>query len=145
MNWLIEHPLTVRFSDCDLLGHVNNSRYLTYLEEARIALWLAQIGLRDPSAAKAGPRGQSFILARTEIDFVAQAKFPDALVVQVALEGFGRTSVRYAHEIVRVADEVVVARAKTVQVWFDYDQHVPVPIDDGLKAKLAAVVGRRPI
>ena len=142
MNWLIEHRLTVRFSDCDLLGHVNNARYLTYLEEARIALWAAQIGLRDPSVAKTGPRGESFILARTEIDFVAQAKFPDELVVRVALGSFGRTSVRYQHEIVRTVDQCVVARAATVQVWFDYDLNAPVPIGDELKAKLAFGVSR---
>jgi acyl-CoA thioester hydrolase len=142
MNWLIEHRLAVRFSDCDLLGHVNNARYLTYLEEARIRMWLLQLGSLDPSAAKNGPRGQAFILARTEIDFRAQARYPEVLDVRIALASFGRTSLVYDYEVVRVGDEVVVARAKTVQVWFDYDLNVPVAIDEPLKAKLSAAVSR---
>ncbi len=32
------HHVQMRFSDADLLGHVNNARFLTYLEDARIGL-----------------------------------------------------------------------------------------------------------
>ena len=38
-RWAHRHRLTVRFSDCDLLGHVNNAVYLTYFEECRVAWW----------------------------------------------------------------------------------------------------------
>ncbi|GAA3347828.1 hypothetical protein GCM10017717_23010 [Deinococcus persicinus] len=31
--------LNVRFNDCDSLGHVNNSVYFTYFEEARKGLF----------------------------------------------------------------------------------------------------------
>ena len=66
---LIASP-TVRFSDCDPLGHVNNAVYSTYLEQARIVLWRRQAGfeLRRAASGKQ-PRGEGFILARTEIDF----------------------------------------------------------------------------
>jgi acyl-CoA thioester hydrolase len=30
------HPIEVRYGDLDPQGHVNNARYLTYLEQARI-------------------------------------------------------------------------------------------------------------
>ncbi|HWX25489.1 MAG TPA: acyl-CoA thioesterase, partial [Vicinamibacteria bacterium] len=36
----------VRFRDLDALGHVNNAVYLTYLESARIAYWMALTGNR---------------------------------------------------------------------------------------------------
>ena len=38
-RWVFHHRLTVRFSDCDLLGHVNNAVYLTYFEECRLEWW----------------------------------------------------------------------------------------------------------
>ena len=41
---LLRHRLAVRFSDCDPLAHVNNAVYLTYLEQARLTLWRAQLG-----------------------------------------------------------------------------------------------------
>ncbi len=54
------HVETVRFSDVDSFGHVNNAVYSTYLEQARLAWFGGEVGempLRD------------VILARTEIDF----------------------------------------------------------------------------
>ena len=53
------HKETVRFNDCDPMGHLNNATFSTYLEQARLA-WFgsdAEHPLRD------------VILARTEIDF----------------------------------------------------------------------------
>jgi acyl-CoA thioester hydrolase len=134
---LTRHRLTVRFSDCDLLGHVNNAVYLSYLEQARIDLWRKQIGFLADGEAGSGTRGQWFILARAEVDFRAQARYADDLEVRMTLGAFGRTSLGYDYEVVNVKTGTVVIRAKTVQVWFDYDTNTPVPISDELKQRLA--------
>jgi acyl-CoA thioester hydrolase len=134
------HRLSVRFSDCDLLGHVNNAVYLSYLEQARIDLWRRQLGFLSEPEGKPGPRGPAFILARAEVDFRAQARYADELEVRMSLGRFGRTSLGYDYEVVNVATGVVVVRAKTVQVWFDYETNTPVPISDELKARLATPV-----
>lgn len=55
----------MRFGDTDMMGHVNNASYSTYLEDARIALFA--------TAAHAGQA--ALILARTELDFVRPAQF----------------------------------------------------------------------
>jgi acyl-CoA thioester hydrolase len=136
---LIRHRLLVRFSDCDPLGHVNNAVYSTYLEQARIVLWRAQAGLELRRAAS-GQGGESFILARTEIDFRSEAHDGDELEVRLALEGFGRTSARYVYEIVDVATERVVAAAKTVQVWYDYSAGKPVALTEENKLRLSRPV-----
>ena len=65
VNDHFEHELEVRFRDCDALGHVNNAVYLTYLEQARFAHWQRLTGVTGI------PR--SFILARVECDYRAQA------------------------------------------------------------------------
>ena len=137
---LIRHRLLVRFSDCDPLGHVNNAVYSTYLEQARIVLWRAQAGLELRRAAS-GQGGESFILARTEIDFRSEAHDGDELEVRLSLEGFGRTSARYAYEIVDVGTERLVAAAKTVQVWYDYGAGKPVALTEENKARLSRPVG----
>ena len=92
-------------------------------------LWRAQIGswarLRPD-----GTRGEGFILARAEVDFRAQAREGDELEVRLALGGFGRTSATYDYEIADVATGTIVATAKTVQVWFDYDAGKPIADQD---------------
>jgi acyl-CoA thioester hydrolase len=137
---LIRYRLRVRFSDCDPLGHVNNAAYLTYLEQARIVLWGKQLGWTSRRAAMGGPRGEGFILARAEIDFRAQAHDGDELEVRLALTGFGRSTATYEYEVVDLTDHTLVAAAKTVQVWFDYDAGRSVPISDELKAVLSTPV-----
>ena len=137
---LIRHRLLVRFSDCDPLGHVNNAVYSTYLEQARIVLWRAQAGLELRRAAS-GQGGESFILARTEIDFRSEAHDGDELEVRLSLDGFGRTSARYSYEIVDVRTERLVATAKTVQVWYDYTHKKPVPLTESNRARLSVPVG----
>ena len=131
----------VRFRDCDAMGHVNNAVYSTYLEQARIALWRQQAGLELRQArATSGKRGESFILARTEIDFRSEAHDGDELEVRLSLEGFGRSSARYAYEITEVSSGRLVAEARTVQVWYDYDAGKSVPLTDATKAKLSTPV-----
>ena len=139
--WLICHRIAVRFSDCDPLGHVNNASYSTYLEQARIVLWRKQAGLELRSAAQAGgQRGEGFILARTEIDFRSQAHDGDVLEVRLGLEGFGRTSATYRYEIVMADTGRLVASARTVQVWYDYDGGKPVPLSERTKDLLLTPV-----
>jgi acyl-CoA thioester hydrolase len=138
---LIAYRLTVRFSDCDPLGHVNNAVYSTYLEQARIDLWRKQAAFELRRAAGGGhPRGEGFILARTEIDFRSEAYEGDELEVRLSLEGFGRTSAKYSYEIVDTTTGQLVAEAKTVQVWYDYDAGRPVPLTEETKARLSAPV-----
>ncbi|MBP6716546.1 MAG: acyl-CoA thioesterase [Acidobacteria bacterium] len=137
---LITHRLQVRFRDCDPLGHVNNAVYLTYLEQARFNLWRAQLGFQAKSAADAGPRGIGFILARVECDFRAQAKYGDDLDVKLSLGEFGRSSFTYTYEIVNATTGQLMAGAKTVLVWFDYDAQKPTPIGDETKARLRVPV-----
>lgn len=137
MTLLTRHRIDVRFSDCDPFGHVNNARYLTYIEQARIDLWRRQLGWLAGERRPDGRRGHAFILARAEIDFRAQARYGDTLEVRLSLGSFGRTSLGYEYEVVRVSDEVVVATARTVQVWFDYDANAPTPFTDEVKGRLS--------
>jgi acyl-CoA thioester hydrolase len=140
MRAIFTHRIEVRFRDCDPLGHVNNAAYLTYLEQARIALWGRQLGFSSRRFAE-GERGEGFILARAEVDFRAQAHDGDVLEVRLALSGVGRSSAVYDYEIVDAGDGRVVVTARTVQVWFDYAAGRSRPISDDLRAVLARPVG----
>jgi acyl-CoA thioester hydrolase len=137
---LLRLRIAVRFSDCDPLGHVNNAVYLTYLEQARIVLWRHQLGFQSRRMAEGERRGEGFILVRAEIDFRSQAHDGDELEVRLSLAGFGRSSATYEYEIVDVPTGRLVAAAKTIQVWFDYDANRSVPITDALKQQLTTPI-----
>lgn len=65
----------VRFRDMDAMGHVNNSVYLTYLEETRIAY------LQQMRQWRGDVRQIGTILAEVTIQFKAPAFFQEKLLV----------------------------------------------------------------
>jgi acyl-CoA thioester hydrolase len=134
MSYRVHCPVEVRFRDCDLMGHVNNAVYLTYLEIARFAYWkAAEIGRLTGEIY--------YIMARVEIDFRAPAKVDDVLDVALAVRGFGRSSFTMEYEI---RDQMgrLVATAKSVQVAYDYAAGTSVPVPDALRARIEAFEGR---
>lgn len=111
---MFSHTIKVRFRDMDALAHVNNVVYLTYLEEARIAMMDA-VGV---SAITTRERG--WILARSEIDYRFPAKHRDVLIVEVWPGEVGNSSFWLNYRIRREPDGKLIAEAKSVQVCYDY-------------------------
>lgn len=114
------HRDTVRFRDCDAMGHVNNAVYSTYLEEARLGV------LGDLA---------DFILARVEIDFRAELRAGEEIEVTSWCSRMGTKSLELSHEI-RTPDRLV-AEAKSVLVGYDYSRGASVELPDAVRALLA--------
>ena len=117
-------PIRVRFRDTDMMGHVNNAVYLTYFEAGRLEYWIELTG--DPSAMQLLP----FILARTEIDFLAEAQAAEDLTLGVRVGRQGNKSFDLEYLLVRDTDGEVVARGRSVQVMFDYEAKKTRALDD---------------
>ena len=113
------HRDTVRFRDCDAMGHVNNAVYSTYLEEARIGVLGDLI---------------SFILARVEIDFRSELRAGEEVEVRTRCSRVGTKSFDLEHVI--SAGDRVVAEAESVLVSYDYDRGESVAVPDELRARL---------
>jgi acyl-CoA thioester hydrolase len=111
----------VRFRDCDAMGHVNNSVYSTFLEEARIEVLG---GLAD------------FILARVEIDFRSELRAGEEIEVRTRCSRIGSKSLELEHEI--HADGRLAAEAKSVLVGYDYARGQSVPLSDEVRARLGS-------
>jgi acyl-CoA thioester hydrolase len=80
----------VPFGDVDMMGHVNNAKYLTYFETARTGLLLHIFG--DFPREKLG-----LIIARAEIDYKMPAKWNDELTVKVRPVSVGNSSFVYEY------------------------------------------------
>jgi acyl-CoA thioester hydrolase len=129
-------PVEVRFRDCDPIGHVNNAAYLTYLEVARFAYWRDVCGGRGWGDIK-------FIMARAEVDYKAPAEQGDVLDVGLGITGFGRTSFVFEYELLN-QHGILIARARTVQVMYDYAAEKPVPVPQAFKDRVFAYEGLTP-
>ena len=121
--------MTVPFSDIDMMGHVNNARYFTYLETVRAEHMYNLTKGEDA-------QGLGVILARAEIDYKAPARWLDVLLVKMRTITVGNSSWAYEYEIFDEKNNRVIATGKTVQVAYDYTTRTPVPIPQEMKEKL---------
>ena len=126
--------IQVRFADTDKMGHVNNARYLEYLEYARLCMYgpLKEIDLINMRR----DQREAFIIAHIDIDFKAPAFVGEALEVWANVSRIGQSSFDLAYEIRKQGKKTVVATASSVQVMFNYQTDRVIPISPSLKKKL---------
>jgi acyl-CoA thioester hydrolase len=108
------HPITVRYSDLDPQGHVNNAVYLTYLESARLGYY-EKSGIWIPDSGKY----TGMVVARVEIDYLAPILYGEALRVGVRLARLGEKSLTFAFRIEAVDIGQPAARGISVMVAYD--------------------------
>ncbi len=125
-------PITVRFSDLDLLGHVNNARYLTYMEQARIGYFahLHLRRLRDPDVR--------FILADAHVAFRRPIFLDDEVRVGVRVTRLGNKSFTMHYRIEDASGDTVFATGETVQVCYDYQGQRAIPLPEAWRQRIAA-------
>ncbi|QPC47155.1 acyl-CoA thioesterase [Mangrovibacillus cuniculi] len=83
------HPITVRFSETDMFGHLNNTVPFVYFEESRIA-YLEKVGFMGDWLKS---RECIPVVADLQCDFVQQVYFGEKLTIGVKANSLGRSSV----------------------------------------------------
>jgi acyl-CoA thioester hydrolase len=99
----------IRFGDLDPQGHVNNAVFATYFESGRVAMF------RNPDFG-IGVADGTFILARLEIDFLSELRWPGTVEVGTAVTAFGRSSFTLDQAIFNDGTCAATARAITVLI-----------------------------
>ena len=129
-------PIHVRFSDVDLLGHVNNVRYFDYVHEAYVEVLMGVFREARVSGTV------DTVVARSEMDHVVQMNLrPEGYDVWSRVSAVGRTSVTLDSEIRDPLDgDRVMARSRIVEVNVDPDGR-PVPWHEKHRALLEQRIG----
>ncbi|PSL43611.1 acyl-CoA thioester hydrolase [Salsuginibacillus halophilus] len=130
-----ETQVKVRFSDTDALGHINNTSYFAYLEEARIDL-LQHLGFTAPGAQT--QRDFPFMVASASCDFKNQAYAGEILHVSTSLERIGNSSFTLQHHLTR-DDGTEVAVGTAVLVYFDFQSGGTSPLTKEMKQTLQSL------
>jgi acyl-CoA thioester hydrolase len=138
------YVVETRFGDTDAMGHVNNSRLLTFLESARIAYWEVVTG--EPFALVTHGAEESMILAEVRVTFRSPSYFGEVLTVESRIGRVGRTSFTLEHRVTAGESERgharLVATAEGVQVLYDYAAGRPRAIPEDVVTRLEVFEGR---
>ena len=136
-KWAISTEITVNWLDMDALGHVNNSKFATWMETARM-LYFYEVGMMELyENSNIGP-----ILARIEVDYKFPVVFPDEVKVQTSVSRIGNSSFDMKYQISSLSREgEVAATGKVVGVLVDYNTGKPIPIPDELRGSIIDLEG----
>ena len=126
------HPMEVRYGDLDPQGHLNNAKYLTYFEQARIH-YFEELGLfsRDKSFMDIG-----VIVADIHIKYRAPVFLSASVRVGVRTEAVGNKSITLRQTLVDGESGQVYADGTVILVTYDYHAHKTVPVSEAWRQKI---------
>ncbi|MFZ6774521.1 acyl-CoA thioesterase [Undibacterium sp. SXout7W] len=122
--------IPIRWGDMDAMGHVNNTIYFRYMEQARIE-WLQMMGcLPDDN-------GNGPVIVNAHCTFKKPLKYPDQVEVCTYIGAAGRSSFETVQEMRSVSDGYVLyAEGGAKVVWVSPVTEKSVPLPDPIKQKL---------
>jgi len=115
--------ITVRGYHVDMYQHVNNARYLEFLEEAR---WQFVESVLDLSGFM--KKGMGFVVVNININYRAPATIGQVLIIKSLMAAIKRRSATIHQEIFLAGTEIKVADADVTFVIVDIKTGKPVPM-----------------
>lgn len=127
-NW---EPVDVRWGDMDMMGHVNNAKYFTYLESARIAFF------RETGFFDALKSSENISLVSAGCDFKQEVRYPATLEIGTLITHISNRSIQMQHGFFFKDTDTLAAKAHSVVVAVDLAVGKSVPLRDELRELLA--------
>jgi acyl-CoA thioester hydrolase len=131
---LLRMPVELRWRDLDAFNHVNNSTFMTYLEEARIR-WFETLGEAwvTPEAVP--------LLAAVQMNYRRPIPYPSKIVVELTAGRLGTSSATIGHRILAAASDEVHADGHVVMVWVERDSGRPCALPDVVRRVMERSAG----
>jgi acyl-CoA thioester hydrolase len=124
-------PEKIRFSDTDMIGHVNNVAFAALLESGRTAFGHAELFPHMP-------RGFLVVMARVEIDYRRELHWPSVVDIGTRLISVGRSSYAMGQGIFR--GDLCVTTGRTTLVMIDRSTRRPAELPESYRAVLEGLL-----
>lgn len=127
-------PITTRWHDNDLYGHVNNVVYYSFFDSA-VNTYLIEVGGLD---IHEGPV-IGFVVS-SACDYFASIAFPERIEVGLRVGKLGNSSVQYELALFKQGEDEACAAGRFVHVFVDRASNRPVSIPENLRTALARLL-----
>lgn len=126
------HPVEIRYGDLDPQGHLNNAKFLTFFEQARIH-YMIELGLftRQQSFMEIG-----VIVADVHITYLEPVYFGQNVKVGVRVMKLGMKSMTWEQNVVDADSDKELARGEVVLVTYDYKEEKTIPIPQSWRQRI---------
>ena len=127
-------PITTRWHDNDIYGHINNVAYYSFFDTAANQFLIERGGLDIAHANIIG------LVVESKCEYHAPLAYPQALRAGVRVDRLGNRAVTYGIAIATVGDDVAAAHGHFVHVFVDRVSRTPVSIPVPLRTALESIV-----
>jgi acyl-CoA thioester hydrolase len=118
------YPIKIEPADIDFMGHVNNARYLNWVQDAVLAHWHKLAPAEDKA-------NKAWVALKHEITYCKPAFLEDDVIAQTVLESFGGARAFYSTLIKR--GEEVLAEVQSSWCCIDAVTLRPAKIGEHLR------------
>lgn len=129
-DYKVFYPITTRWSDNDIYGHVNNVTYYSYFDTAANRYLIEEGGLDINDGRIVG------FVVKSGCEYHSPITYPEAVEAGVRVDRLGNSSVQYGIAIFRQGEEQAAAHGHFVHVFVEREHNKSVPIPGGLRAAL---------
>jgi acyl-CoA thioester hydrolase len=123
-------PITTRWMDNDVYGHVNNVVYYSWFDTA-VNAWLIEQGVLDIHGG-----GTIGLVIETQCNYFVPLAFPQAIDAGIRVGHLGTSSVRYEVGLFAQGEPSAAAQGHFVHVYVDRLTRRPVPLPSSLRTAL---------
>ncbi|HEX9183199.1 MAG TPA: thioesterase family protein [Burkholderiales bacterium] len=122
--------IAIRWGDMDAMGHVNNTVYFRYMEQARIS-WFDRLVPEDDAWQSTG-----IVIANATCNYRRAITYPGTVEVRLYVGAPGGASVPTFYELRVDDDPVPYADGAAVVVFIDMKSQKSRRIPEGIRARL---------
>lgn len=119
--------IPVRWGDMDAYGHLNNTLYFRYFEQARVE-WIEGLGFPVRPEAETGA-----VIIHADCTFRIPVNYPATVEVRVYAGKPGRTSVMNWYELHVEGDDRLFAEGSAKIVWMHVQIGKSAPLPDTIR------------
>ena len=116
--------IPIRWGDMDAYGHVNNTVYFRYAEQARCE-WLEKMGF------KVAPEGIAPVIINASCTFLRPMNYPGTVDIRMFAGAPGRSSLETYYEMRVNDDDTLYCEGSAKVVWMDAatGKSAPIPVE----------------
>jgi acyl-CoA thioester hydrolase len=121
-DFVFYFPITTRWMDNDMFGHVNNVHYYSYFDTVINQFLIEEAGFVPQKSEQIG------FIVKSSCRYISPLSYPQKLIGALRVTRIGNSSVDYALGIFKESEEVASAIGQLTHVFVDRISHQPTPV-----------------
>ena len=136
-DFVFYFPITTRWMDNDMFGHVNNVNYYSFFDTIINQFLIEQAEFVPQQSEQIG------FIVKSSCSYISPVSYPQKLIGALRVDRIGNSSVDYGVGIFKEDEEAASAVGCLTHVFVDRNSHLPTPIKGTMhKAMLSAISHR---